>query len=290
LSRWLLSLVLAAFALALSSAGAGVWGDPPFAGVSVAAGDCSVAAADVALDIEEQAFLAIINDYRADNGRQPLAASYTLSKSAQWKSKDMGVNRYVAHDDLSRTWVQRNRDCGYTANAYMAENIAVGTSSAQATFTLWRNSSAHNANMLDSRYEAIGIGRAYVAGSPYGWYWTAEFASESDGWPVTGADSDGDGCSDTEEMGTDVTRGGRRDPTNLWDFYDVDGSKRVDSVDLLLVRTHFNSGGPTPLADRKYDRSAGNDNWAPGPPDNSIDATDVGLVRQSFGHDCTAAL
>jgi hypothetical protein len=273
--------------------GASLFGDAGLSGLSVAAGDCTVSAADAALDSEEQAFLTIINNYRAQNGVGPVAASYTLSKSAHWKSKDMGVNRYFAHDDLTRTWVQRNRDCGYTANAYLAENIAAGNSTAQATFEQWRNSSGHNTNMLRSNHKAIGIGRAFVSGSPYGWYWTTEFASINDGWPSAppagAVDSDGDGCSDTEERGTNIALGGRRDPANRWDFYDVDGSKRIDLADVNGVRARFNVNSPTQPQDRPFDRSTGAQQWAPGPPDNVINGMDVGLVRASFGHDCSGA-
>jgi uncharacterized protein YkwD len=145
-----------------------------------AAGDCT---ADASLDSEEQALLTLINNYRQQNGRQPLAASYLLSKAAQWKSHDMGVNRYFAHDDLSRTWVQRIRDCGYGYNAWLGENIAAGYQTAQTVFEGWRNSPGHNANMLGGNYTAIGIGRAAVSGSPYGVYWTTEFSSVLDPWP-----------------------------------------------------------------------------------------------------------
>jgi cysteine-rich secretory family protein len=151
-----------------------------FARDTSAAGDCT---ADPALDSEELAFLTLINNHRAQNGLTPLAPSYTLSKAAQWKSNDLGVNAYLAHDDLFRTWVQRLRDCGHTANAWLGENIAGGTMSAQAAFDGWRNSPAHNANMLGAAYTGIGIGRAYVAGSPYGWYWTTEFTSINDPFP-----------------------------------------------------------------------------------------------------------
>jgi uncharacterized protein YkwD len=137
---------------------------------------------DASLDTEEKVFLTLINNHRAQNGLAPLAASYKLSKAAQWKSNDLGVNAYFAHDDLNRTWVQRIRDCGYGYNTYLGENIAAGISGAQAAFDLWRNSAGHNANMLGANYTAIGIGRAYVAGSPYGWYWTTEFGGVDDGW------------------------------------------------------------------------------------------------------------
>jgi hypothetical protein len=81
-------------------------------------------------------------------------------------------------------------------------------------------------------------------------------------------------------------QGGLRDPLNPWDFYDVNGSKKVDSADIGLVRFNFNAGGPTPPEDEIYDRSAGAAPWAPGPPDDMINAVDIALVRVSFNHSC----
>jgi uncharacterized protein YkwD len=153
------------------------------------AGDCT---ADGTLDSEEKAFLVLINNHRAQNGRQPLGVSYTLSLAAQWKSNDLGANAYFAHDDLNRTWVQRIRDCGYGYNTYLGENIAAGNSSAQATFNQWKNSPGHNANMLSANFSTIGIGRAFTSGSPYGWYWTTEFGGVDDGYVTIAAPSSSD--------------------------------------------------------------------------------------------------
>jgi len=138
--------------------------------------------ADETVDAEEQAFLALVNAHRAQNGRAPLGLSYTLSRAAAWKSRDLGTNAYFAHDDLDRTWDQRIRDCGYRYGTYLGENIAAGVASAQSAFDLWKNSSGHNANMLGTNYATIGIGREYIAGSPYGWYWTTEFGGVDDGY------------------------------------------------------------------------------------------------------------
>ena len=44
-----------------------------------AAGDCTV---DAAMDSEEQAFLTLINDYRAQNGLGALKVSYMLTKAS----------------------------------------------------------------------------------------------------------------------------------------------------------------------------------------------------------------
>jgi uncharacterized protein YkwD len=162
----------------LSSAGIA----PAPADTVEAAGDCTI---DATLDGEEKAFLTLINNHRAANGRAPLRPSYMLSKASAWKSKDMGVNRYFGHNDLDRTWDQRMRDCGYTFNTWAGENIlAGGSGGAQQAFDAWRNSSGHNANMLSSNFTAIGIGRHYTAGSPYGWYWTTNFGGFDDGYVV----------------------------------------------------------------------------------------------------------
>ncbi len=152
---------------------------------AAAAGGCTV---DAAMDSEEQAFLLLINNYRAQNGRAPLKASYMLTKAAAWKSRDLATNNYLAHDDLNRTWSQRIVDCGYGFNTWLGENIAAGYATAQQVFGGWKASPGHNANMLGANYTAIGIGRYFQQGSTYGWYWTTDFGGFSDGWATaTGA-------------------------------------------------------------------------------------------------------
>jgi uncharacterized protein YkwD len=149
-----------------------------------AAGDCTVTASEAALDAEERAFLTLINNYRVQNGRQPLKISYYLTRPSAWKSKHLGVNAYFAHDDIpiNRPWYTRVEDCGYTYPTGKGENIAAGYTTAAHVFSGWQGSPGHNANMLGSGYTAIGIGRHFVSGSPYGWYWTTVFGGVDDGW------------------------------------------------------------------------------------------------------------
>lgn len=130
----------------------------------------------VTLDAEETAFLALINDYRATKGFAALKVSVSLTQAAQWLSTDMATRDYFSHTDSDgRSYSSRIEDFGYPTHVSSGENIAAGNSTAQATFTQWKNSSGHNANMLGSGYKVIGIGRAYDAGSAYGWYWTTDF-------------------------------------------------------------------------------------------------------------------
>jgi uncharacterized protein YkwD len=130
------------------------------------------------LDAEETAFVTLINQYRAQNGRAPLQVSVALTASSKWMSVDMATKDYFSHtDSLSRDPFARMAAFSYTYSGYSGENIAAGNASAEDTFTQWKNSPGHNANMLESSYNVIGVGRAYAATSSYGWYWTTDFGS-----------------------------------------------------------------------------------------------------------------
>ena len=128
------------------------------------------------LDAEEQEFLRLINQHRAANGLPALTATRMLNQVSHNHSADMAARNYFSHTSQDgRTFDQRMRDGEYTYNTYLGENIAAGNATGAATFTQWRNSAGHNANMLSANFRAIGIGRAYSATSTYRWYWTTDF-------------------------------------------------------------------------------------------------------------------
>src|SRR3990172_1686434 len=126
---------------------------------------------------EEDSFLAIINNYRASKGLPALAVNAQLTAAAAWMSKDMAANSYMGHtDSLGRSFDVRITSFGNTSFNYLGENLAAGSNfgSAQAVFDAWKNSPGHNANMLSTKYNVIGISRAY--GSNTGaWFWTTDF-------------------------------------------------------------------------------------------------------------------
>ena len=135
------------------------------------------------LDSEEQYFLTLINNYRQSNGRQPLQVSISLTNAAKWFSNDMASRNYFPSDhvdSLGRGPSLRMAEFGYNYNTWWGENIAAGYSRAQDTFNQWKNSPAHNSNMLNANYKVIGIGRAYGASAIYGWYWATDFGGYVD--------------------------------------------------------------------------------------------------------------
>jgi uncharacterized protein YkwD len=140
------------------------------------------ATTDYCMDSEEQAFLGLINDYRAQNGLGPLVAVQTAGAAARYHSMDMATYNYVSHTLYDGTTFMQNMiNFGYTKFGGAAgENIAGGYSTASSVFSAWKASSGHNLNMLSANFKAIGIGRAYSVTSMYKWYWTTDFGGYVD--------------------------------------------------------------------------------------------------------------
>jgi len=145
---------------------------------------------EAAMDSEEQAFLTLINNYRAQNGLGALSLNTQLNNAAEWMSNDMGANCYFSHtDSLGRDPFQRMADFGYNYNTWKGENLVAGKDTAQGAFNLWKDSAGHNANMLNANFTVIGIARVYVNPSQcpppnnYGWYWTTDFGGQGGASP-----------------------------------------------------------------------------------------------------------
>ena len=157
--------------------------------------NCNVS--DLTFDSEEQAFLTLINNYRAQKGVPALTVSSNLNRAATWMAVDMATKNYFSHtDSLGRSASTRVQNCD--GKPSVGENIAAGTnkSRGQDAFEMWRNSSGHNTNMLNANYKQIGIARHYNSSSRYGWYWVTDFSTSDDGTRL-GTGGGGGGTSPT---------------------------------------------------------------------------------------------
>ncbi len=147
--------------------------------VSLAGGLGRGATASVQLDPEEQAFMVLLNDYRAQNGLGALSIDPSIQSAAEWMSTDMGEKDYFSHtDSLGRSPWDRMCDFGYCYNTWKGENIAAGYTTAEAAFDAWRGSPGHNSNMLGENYLVMGVARVQTPGSTYGYYWTNDFGGQ----------------------------------------------------------------------------------------------------------------
>lgn len=142
------------------------------------------------LDMEQSAFLTLINSFRAQNGAGALQVSPALQSSSQWMSTDMATKNYFSHtDSLGRDPGARIAAFGYPFFPW-GENIAAGYSDAQNTLNQWATACdpdasgactyAHRLNMLNPSYKVIGIGRANNPSAAYRWYWTTDFGGVVD--------------------------------------------------------------------------------------------------------------
>ncbi len=121
--------------------------------------------------------------------------------------------------------------------------------------------------------------------------------TDDDGIPNSSdPDDDNDGCTDDREGSFDETMGGRRNPHNPWDFYDVlgGGGGPPDGIidlsnDIFGVIIHYAPTGSEPTYDVNFDRgpSAGPNPWNMTAPDGVIDLSNdiLGVIQQYF-HDC----
>jgi uncharacterized protein YkwD len=131
---------------------------------------------------DEATVVSMINQWRQQNGLSPLAATPALTRAAVSKSSDMASTGVFSHDDVMTT-MARFSACGNNVTN-VGENIAAGNADPGATFNQWKSSSEHNANMLSSGFQAMGVGHA-VSSSGYS-YWTTEFSNVVDSGSATG--------------------------------------------------------------------------------------------------------
>ncbi|WP_322796036.1 CAP domain-containing protein [Tepidiforma sp.] len=149
---------------------------PQAAPPALAAGPCDVPDPVAALDTEEQAFLRLLNDYRASLGLRSVALDPALTRGAAWMAIDLADRQALDHtDSLGRSPWTRLADCG--ASRPGGENLAAGgpLASAPAVLNAWKGSPAHDAIMRDPDFTTVGVARYTAERSRYGLYWVLTF-------------------------------------------------------------------------------------------------------------------
>lgn len=112
-------------------------------------------------------------------------------------------------------------------------------------------------------------------------------AEASLGTDPNNPDTDGDSCTDGQELGPIAMAGGQRSPINPWDYFNPtgDGLNRVD--DILAVLNKYFVDAPNPSYTAATDRTfVGPNPWNLGPPNGLQRVDDVLLIRNHYFHDC----
>jgi uncharacterized protein YkwD len=112
----------------------------------------------------------LTNAERSKAGLTPFRANTLLMQAAQLQADQMARLGRLEHELSGAKYptpADRLAAVGYRWQSY-GENIAMGQTSAAAVLDSWMHSSGHRANILNSRYQEIGVGYARdSAGRPY---------------------------------------------------------------------------------------------------------------------------
>ncbi len=113
-------------------------------------------------------------------GVPPLVADRALAAAALEHSNDMARHEVFDHRGHDgSTPAMRVRLAGYGAYRIVGENIAAGAMTPAAAVRGWLASPGHCENIMDGRFADTGIALAVNPHSPYGSYWTEDFASRA---------------------------------------------------------------------------------------------------------------
>lgn len=100
------------------------------------------------------------NVSRTDANIRTLTVNSQLTKAAQAKAEDILANQYFDHTrpDGKQPW-DFIRESGYNYR-YAGENLAIGFTDYITVHKAWLNSPEHKRNILNERFDEVGIGIA----------------------------------------------------------------------------------------------------------------------------------
>lgn len=113
--------------------------------------------------VNKDTLIALVNEDRVKNSLAPLKENQTLDRTAELKAQNMFELGYFSHNSPTGTtpwyWFKQT---GYNYKT-AGENLAIGFIESLEVFNAWKASPSHNANLLNPKFEEIGI--AVIKGS-----------------------------------------------------------------------------------------------------------------------------
>ena len=121
--------------------------------------------------------LSDLNNYRMNNGLQPVTLNNKLISSSKKHAYDMANNGMVEHvgTDGSK-FTERMESFGYNYTT-SGENIAGGQSAWPTVFADWQESPGHNSTLLMPDATEFGIALVYDSSTRYNYYWAMLMAA-----------------------------------------------------------------------------------------------------------------
>jgi uncharacterized protein YkwD len=133
--------------------------EPEEAGAATTVRTCG--GGSITLSYQERQILVLHNRARKVRGLRPLCVDPRLTRAARSHSQEMVRRDFFSHPSYNGESVgERLERFGYARGTY-SENLAGESSTGgtpATTFQRWMESLAHKANILDGRYQAVGVG------------------------------------------------------------------------------------------------------------------------------------
>jgi uncharacterized protein YkwD len=127
----------------------------------------SLAARDAGID--ENAAREMISLYRQNNGLPPVMVDPKLQRAAQSQASAMAKANSL--DRNVRGSLQTRLASVGLRSQNAVENVSAGYHTLAEAFSGWRQSPAHNRNLLERRAARMGIATAYAPGTKYKVFW-----------------------------------------------------------------------------------------------------------------------
>ena len=112
----------------------------------------------------------LISEYRRAQGLGPVAADNQLNEAAIHQARAVAQAGSLSHGDFG------GRMATYGIGGAAAENLSAGSDEVSGTIGRWKNSPAHNSNLLMKEARRIGLARADTPGQGYRHYWALVLA------------------------------------------------------------------------------------------------------------------
>jgi len=117
----------------------------------------------------------MISQYRHEHGLSAVKTDLQLTAIAERQAKAMAASGIMDHN-VAGSFASR------VSGAHLgmaAENIAAGTKTWAETFHMWQTSPGHNANLLQSQADSVGVAVARNEQTRYKTFWAMVIADKS---------------------------------------------------------------------------------------------------------------
>lgn len=129
------------------------------------------------LQLDSNAALRLINNFRVAKGLKPLALEPRATKAAEMLAEDMAKHDRMSHYGPDGADVGKRLTLAGYPYRLAAENIGVGQSTLNEMVEDWEKSPPHRKNILLSDAKHMGIALDYNPASKYKTFWTLVIAS-----------------------------------------------------------------------------------------------------------------